>query len=245
MIFQYHSHMTLSSLVLTLANKLLLAGLLLAISSAAYSQEQSNDALRDANEELERVLLRQQAEPYRAESSSKTQQESGNRATQEGEASQARPASARPSTAHQTGGAVDKTQSARDRFRAISDELERLLIRETINPATSNPSDGGYNAAQGNQGGGPKEGEEGDSDKSGAYGYDKDIATEQPDKADTSAHTVGSSKNNLQNRPKDVGSGHDDDIIAKSFREKAQTEKDPKLRAKLWDAYRKYKKENQ
>ena len=42
--------------------------------------------------------------------------------------------------------------------------------------------------------------------------------------------------------PGDVGSGHDDDIIARQLREAAEKEQDPELRAKLWDEYRKYKK---
>lgn len=42
--------------------------------------------------------------------------------------------------------------------------------------------------------------------------------------------------------PPDVGDGRDDDIIARQLREAAQKEKDPELRAKLWEEYRKYKK---
>jgi len=42
--------------------------------------------------------------------------------------------------------------------------------------------------------------------------------------------------------PADVGAGQDDDIIARQLREAAMKERDPELRAKLWDEYRKYKK---
>ena len=42
--------------------------------------------------------------------------------------------------------------------------------------------------------------------------------------------------------PPDIDDGKDDDIIARQLREAAQKEKDPELRAKLWDEYRKYKK---
>lgn len=41
--------------------------------------------------------------------------------------------------------------------------------------------------------------------------------------------------------PEDIGEGHDDDIVARQIREAAQKEKDPALREKLWDEYRKYK----
>ena len=41
--------------------------------------------------------------------------------------------------------------------------------------------------------------------------------------------------------PADVGSGADDDIVARQLREAAMKEKDPELREKLWDEYRNYK----
>ncbi len=41
--------------------------------------------------------------------------------------------------------------------------------------------------------------------------------------------------------PADIASGADDDIVARQIREAAMKEKDPVLREKLWDEYRKYK----
>lgn len=41
--------------------------------------------------------------------------------------------------------------------------------------------------------------------------------------------------------PKDIEGGSDDDIVARQIREAALKEKDPELREKLWDEYRKYK----
>lgn len=41
--------------------------------------------------------------------------------------------------------------------------------------------------------------------------------------------------------PADIPSGSDDDIVARQIREAAMKEKDPALREKLWDEYRKYK----
>jgi hypothetical protein len=38
-----------------------------------------------------------------------------------------------------------------------------------------------------------------------------------------------------------VGDGSDDDIVARQLREAAMAEKDPALREKLWDEYRRYK----
>jgi hypothetical protein len=42
--------------------------------------------------------------------------------------------------------------------------------------------------------------------------------------------------------PPDVGDGSDDDIVARQLREAAENERDPELREKLWEEYRKYKK---
>jgi hypothetical protein len=42
-----------------------------------------------------------------------------------------------------------------------------------------------------------------------------------------------------------VGSGADDDIVARQLREAAMKEQDPELREKLWDEYRKYKQGTQ
>lgn len=50
------------------------------------------------------------------------------------------------------------------------------------------------------------------------------------------------STEDLPPAPSDVDDGQDDDIIARQLREAAQKERDPELRAKLWEEYRKYKK---
>jgi len=50
------------------------------------------------------------------------------------------------------------------------------------------------------------------------------------------------STEDLPPAPSDIDNGQDDDIIARQLREAAQKERDPELRAKLWEEYRKYKK---
>lgn len=47
--------------------------------------------------------------------------------------------------------------------------------------------------------------------------------------------------NGLPPVPDDIPDGSDDDIVARQIREAAMAEKDPKLREKLWEEYRKYK----
>lgn len=41
--------------------------------------------------------------------------------------------------------------------------------------------------------------------------------------------------------PADVPDGRDDDVVARQLREAAESEKDPALRERLWDEYRRYK----
>ncbi len=45
---------------------------------------------------------------------------------------------------------------------------------------------------------------------------------------------------NSANVPADIPDGSDDDVVARQIREAAMKEKDPELREKLWDEYRKY-----
>ena len=42
--------------------------------------------------------------------------------------------------------------------------------------------------------------------------------------------------------PKDIPDGQDDNVVARQLREAAMKEKDPELRARLWEEYRRYKK---
>ena len=41
--------------------------------------------------------------------------------------------------------------------------------------------------------------------------------------------------------PEGIPDGKDDDVVARQLREAAETEKDPELRTRLWEEYRKYK----
>lgn len=43
--------------------------------------------------------------------------------------------------------------------------------------------------------------------------------------------------------PDDIPSGDDDDVVARQIREAAMYEKDPELREKLWEEYRRYKEQ--
>ena len=54
--------------------------------------------------------------------------------------------------------------------------------------------------------------------------------------------TTGIPTNSISEPPPDLADASGDDIIARQLREAAMKEQDPKLREKLWNEYRKYKK---
>lgn len=67
--------------------------------------------------------------------------------------------------------------------------------------------------------------------------------TQEPGGPAASAASAAASGGQLSGAtvPEDIPDARDDDIVARQLREAAQMEKDPELRAKLWDEYRKYK----
>ena len=140
----------------------------------------------------------------------------------------------------------DREENFTKEFREIAEELEIRLIREDPNPTNSDgeAGGGGKGGFESNSGEDvSKEDFEGNSDddvgKGDHYGYDADM----PDSPGSTAKNPASPAKALP-RPKDVGLGHDDDVVAKSIREAAEKEKDPELSENLWNEYRKYKKGN-
>lgn len=87
----------------------------------------------------------------------------------------------------------------------------------------------------------PPQGEnDGDSGDATAATGDQ---TQEPGAPATSATSAAASGGQLSGAtvPEDIPDGRDDDIVARQLREAAQMEKDPQLREKLWNEYRKYK----
>lgn len=70
-------------------------------------------------------------------------------------------------------------------------------------------------------------------------GYGGNMANVTDGSTPSQGGLLGSGKNS--ETPIDVPNGEDDDIIARQIREAAINEKDPRLKVKLWDEYRKYK----
>ncbi|MBL4780889.1 MAG: hypothetical protein JKX92_01500 [Porticoccaceae bacterium] len=88
----------------------------------------------------------------------------------------------------------------------------------------------------------PGDGEEGDAQQVDSGEAGDGSAT--VDSASAEGGATGTSGPQTSRRggiPEDIQSGSDDDIVARQIREAALQEKDPLLREKLWDEYRKYK----
>ena len=73
------------------------------------------------------------------------------------------------------------------------------------------------------------------SSKSGRGGGGRDVAT-------APEGTPSQDQADASRVPADVGDGRNDDVVARQIREAAMAEEDPKIREKLWDEYRRYKR---
>ncbi|MFT5395435.1 MAG: hypothetical protein ACI85N_000619 [Gammaproteobacteria bacterium] len=119
-------------------------------------------------------------------------------------------------------------------------DFDRLLLRERefLNEKQKEQGDPQNNGSTGAAGGEGLDGME---------GFD-DIATEESSSQTGNSNTQQTagqnpypSNNTNINTPPDLANSKGDDVIARQLREAAQKEKDPVLREKLWDEYRKYK----
>ena len=102
------------------------------------------------------------------------------------------------------------------------EELRRLAAEATERTGHDHASESQAGSESGAGGGSNAADAEGDENSGGVGGPTAEAA---------GAQTV----------PPDVGDGSDDDIVARQLREAAIEEKDPELREKLWDEYRRYK----
>jgi hypothetical protein len=111
----------------------------------------------------------------------------------------------------------------------MREELQRLAAEAAARESGGGAPVGGGAMPGGGSGGGSASGEE--SSPSGSEG----------DQSSGEAGGSGPGASGSEPVPPDVGDGADDDIVARQLREAATNEKDPELREKLWDEYRRYK----
>lgn len=121
-------------------------------------------------------------------------------------------------------------------------DFDRLLLREReFLSEKQNEQGEPQNSGGGSSGGG------GSTDFAGLDNTD-DLATENSGPSggnetgqQTTGHNPYPGSNTHANTPPDLVNSKGDDVIARQLREAAQKEKDPVLREKLWNEYRKYK----
>lgn len=126
-------------------------------------------------------------------------------------------------------------------------QRERVEIEQQQRAGGGGGSGGNGAGSGGGVRGGGKDGESGAATGgSGAGGgMPGEIEGGEPG-SKQSANAGGGFGNATQGGPKfpapaGMPGGQDDDVVARQLREAAETEKDPELRAKLWEEYKKYK----
>jgi hypothetical protein len=123
-------------------------------------------------------------------------------------------------------------------------EFDEKLLREQERvkagrPATSSDTAAAVGAGSGS---GDAEGEvEGEAGREGqqAASEQQAASNEQADSADAGTGKPG--RPDRSSAPPGTPDGSDDDVVARQLREAAEAEKDPELKRKLWEEYRKYK----
>ena len=106
-------------------------------------------------------------------------------------------------------------------------EFDEMLLREQervrITAPTMETAGGGAGGAEGKSGAAPARDSEGSAGQGAGSGSG-------------AQHQRG-----RQKTPPDIPDGSDDDVVARQLREAAEKERDPELKKRLWEEYRRYK----
>ena len=185
-----------------------------------------------------------------AEPSKKSQKKAGSE-------SQSTSSSATPDKPSSTGAQTteERTGDLDRKLDSSLTEFDGILLKEQENldarrEMTGEPCSGGAYGETGEKPGGSEtpegqksEGKEQTKTPGGLSGGSPDPPAGKAEKPAPGEPVGGNQAKKGSGRvPPDVGDGKDDDIVARQLREAAMKEEDPKLREKLWDEYRKYKK---
>jgi hypothetical protein len=137
-------------------------------------------------------------------------------------------------------------------------EFDEMLLREqervkAATPRSADSGGGGLGGAgeaggSGSQAGG-KDGQQGEagemadagSTAAGATGDAAGSASGEAGSGGRGGREGAAGQAGTRGQPADIPDGSDDDVVARQLREAAEKEKDPELKKKLWEEYRKYK----
>ncbi|MGB5622008.1 MAG: hypothetical protein WBN65_05900, partial [Gammaproteobacteria bacterium] len=149
-----------------------------------------------------------------------------------------------PGSAGGSGSGTGRSLSELDREFAKSLEgFGTAMSEEQIKIAERNAGERGAGTAAGTgtSPGGSGYGYPSETEGDGPGGSGGPQAGGQGGSGSAGGSVGGSGGQGTSTAPPDVGSGSDDDIVARQLREAAESESDPALREKLWDEYRQYK----
>jgi hypothetical protein len=147
--------------------------------------------------------------------------------------------------------ATERTATMDAELNAGLGEFDEMLLREQerVKAAAPRSETGGSGAAGNGQGGGQGEGDSGaeggktsDVGESGETGSgDQPVSGAAGDRPLSGAAGGGGTQSGASGQAADIPDGSDDDLVARQLREAAEKERNPELKKKLWEEYRKYK----
>ncbi|MBI2994602.1 MAG: hypothetical protein HYY48_10565 [Gammaproteobacteria bacterium] len=147
-----------------------------------------------------------------------------------------------PGTEPSTTGS-EKVAALNDKLSGEFEEFDRKMLseRDLVRSKDNVEGNRGFDdrdSFETAEGGGSGEGEAAEETQTAMA--DRDLPARDSASLKAEGDTPANSTSNI---PDDLVSGEGDDIIARQLREAAMKESDPKLREKLWEEYRKYKRD--
>lgn len=133
-------------------------------------------------------------------------------------------------------GERERVQARAESTGSGASQAESAAMLDPEAPGGSEDAEGNYGSVR--EGPAPQGGKEGGG-----------ASTENDSSSGSGMSTIGGGKGRegdythaaaTNTPPPDIPDGSDDDVVARQIREAAMKEKDPELRDKLWDEYRKY-----
>jgi hypothetical protein len=128
-------------------------------------------------------------------------------------------------------------------------EFDEMLLREQERVRAATPmTDAASGTASGAGDSGTGEGSAGDGESAAPADAGSEGSAGQRDQTEVAAQGqrdqagAGAQRQSArQGVPPDIPDGSDDDVVARQLREAAEKERDPELKKRLWEEYRKYK----
>lgn len=132
-------------------------------------------------------------------------------------------------------GERDRVQASAESIGSGASQAETASILEPGGGQGEEDTEGNYGSVRG--GPAPRQGKEGSASTANDASSGSGMSTIGGGQGREGDYTHTAATNTP---PPDIPDGSDDDVVARQIREAAMKEKDPELREKLWDEYRKY-----